>query len=403
MGYTPAKNLDAYSIDSFGRSRISQLMSQFNLVQIRDKNPLFIDEVVNGTATSVHQTNEASTLMTTSSSGDYVIRQTKQRFHYLAGKSQIILRTFAKFHQETNIEKKSGYYSSSTVAPYTANLDGIFFSSDSDGIAVNIYKSGTVTDKTLQADWIFDKLDGSGPSGVTIDWSKSQIFIFDFQYLGVGHVRWFLAHNDTLIHFHSTYNANVIDSVYMSSPNQPIRCEIRQTGVGSGQLREICAAVSSEGTLDDIGFIRSENSGMTHVNMNSTGVEYAIMGIRLKSTHADAQIVLNSLSFLEETNDNYLWQIKLNPTIAGTFTYSDVSNSSVQIAKGTTANVITPTTGILLPSGYGFKNTSKELDLKDSIRLGMKIDGTMDELVITGTPKSPNADISLALNWREKI
>jgi len=44
--------------------------------------------------------------MTVTSGTDYVIRQTKRRFPYFAGKSQLIDITFAGFQPETNVEKE---------------------------------------------------------------------------------------------------------------------------------------------------------------------------------------------------------------------------------------------------------------------------------------------------------
>lgn len=403
MTYIPPQNVQtikrqAGSIDSFGRDRVSLLASQFNLTQLKDNSPLFVHEIVNGTATSVHSAIEASTMMTTSADGDYVIRQTKRRFHYLAGKSQIVLRTHDYFQPEVNIEKETGYFSSSTAAPYTADIDGLYLSSESGVVSINVRKSGTLIQKKAQSEWSIDKLDGTGPSGVTIDWQKSQIFILDFQYLGVGHIRWFVSietdEGENIIHFHTTKNANLINGVFMSSPNQPLRCSIRQTGPGSGQFREICAAVSSEGSLDDLGFERSINNGVNHVNADTPNTAYAILGMKLKDAYYDAQIILQSFTVMCETADRFLWELRLNPIVAGTFTYIDETFSPIQAARGATLNTVIPGSGILLPSGYNVGNASQTFSPKDAMRLGRTIDGVMDELVLVATPKGSNADIS---------
>jgi hypothetical protein len=45
------------------------------------------------------------------------------------------------------------------------------------------------TRKVDQSSWNGDKLDGTGPSGLTLDLTKPQILWMDFEWLGVGNVR----------------------------------------------------------------------------------------------------------------------------------------------------------------------------------------------------------------------
>lgn len=388
---------DPNLIDAFSRQRVSQLSSLLNLTQLYDKSPLFVDEVLNGTATSVHSTTNASVTMSTVASGDYAIRQTKQRFHYFAGKSQLIFETGALFEAETNIEKRRGYFSSSTSAPYTASLDGLFLLSEASGISINVYRSGTQVEKTAQASWNVDTLNGAGPSGITVDWSKNQILAMDFQYLGIGRVRWYLDIDGVLVLFHESMHANsTIDIPYMTSPNQPMRWEIRQTGAGSGSMRHICASVNSEGSFDQIGASFGLDNGTNHVDANSPGTEYAVLGMRLKSTHLDASVILKNLSIISFTTDSFLWRLKLNPTVAGTFTYSGVTNSPIEFATGATANTITG--GTILESDLVYQQSTFQSVGDEAVRIGSSIDGTPDELVLTAIPRSSNADIGGTMN-----
>ncbi len=66
----------------------------------------------------------------------------------------------------------------------------------------------------------------------------------DYQWLGVGRMRFGLDLDGILIYFTEHNCANNEPNVYMSSPNQPIRYEIRQVGVGSGSFDMICSQVS---------------------------------------------------------------------------------------------------------------------------------------------------------------
>ena len=94
---------DSNNVDAFGRLRVSEVTSSLDIKQLHDKEPLFIDELTNGTGSSSWE--KASINMSTSASGDYVIRQTFQRGYYQNGKSQLILLTFDNFECKEPGEK----------------------------------------------------------------------------------------------------------------------------------------------------------------------------------------------------------------------------------------------------------------------------------------------------------
>lgn len=385
--------------DSAGRLRVSEVTTLIDIKHLHDKQPLFIDEVVSG-GTSVHSSAESRVLMSVSSNNDYVIRQTKQRFNYQSGKSHLIFVTFDNFQPITNVNKRIGYFSTSDVAPYTADRDGFFLQSTGSEVRFRVFKNGTEQVNIEQSNWD-DPLDGTGPSGITIDWTKSQVFIFDFLWLGVDKIRMYTDIEGKLIPVHTEAFSNVSDGVYMGSPNQPVRYEIRSTG-GSGNLSQICSSVNTEGSLNQIGKFLSYNVGNNELNANNNSSNYAAIGIRLKADQIDTLIDVISFTTLATTSDNYLIQLLLNPTVSGTFTYSDEADSSVQIAEGDTANTVTG--GTLLYSSYGLGNKNGEVAsarLDSAIRLGSNIDGTRDEIVLTIRPLSNGLDVYSSLNWRE--
>ncbi len=399
-GNTKIEFGDSGSIDAFGRARVSQITTQYDSKQLHDALPLFVDEVTIGTATSVHSTTEANTTLTTSAVSDAVIMQTKERFNYQSGKSQLIFMTCTNFEVQTDIVKRIGYFNSSTVSPYTASLDGLFFESDGTDVSINIYKTGTLTEQTAQSSWNLDKLDGTGDSGITIDWSENLILCVDFEWLGTGRVRWGLVVGGLFVYFHESNHANVTTGVYMSSPNQPLRWEIRQNGATTGTFKFICASVNSEGSLNKLGKILSDNLGSSHVNANSTSSKYALIGVRLQSAKVDTLVDILTLSAMSTTNDNFLWEIWWNPTVSGTFTYSNVTSSSIQTAKGS-GNTVSG--GTLIDSGYGASQSSIRESIESALRLGMTISGTPDEIVLTAQPLSSNLDILGSITWRELI
>jgi len=313
--------------------------------------------------------------------------------------------TLNNFQIEGGLTKKIGYFSSSTSSPYSTNLDGLYmFSEAGKDIGIAIYKSGSVTESTYQSSWNLDTMDGNGISGINIDWSLNQIIVIDFEWLGVGRVRWGLVVNGLIVYFHESNHANNITGIYMSTPNQPLRWEVRQSGVSGGSMDYICGSVNSEGSINDIGLVLSDNCGTNDLQLNSSGTTYAAAGIRLKTTHLDAVIDILQYRYLSETNDRALWEVRLNPTVTGTFNYSDYTNSAVQTAFGNQTGGASPTAagGTILSSGYVSSNTSFESAIDTAIKLGSKIDGTPDEIVLCITPIQNGLDAFVSQDFKQK-
>jgi len=390
---------DTGNIDAFGRKRVSQVTTQFDMKQLHDQLPLFIDFDSVGTISNTHSTTDANTTLTTSSSGDWIKAQTKQRFNYQSGKSQLMFLTCTNFELETNVAKKIGYFSSSTVSPYTADLDGLYFESSGD-VSINIWKTGTNIETTKQSSWNLDTMDGTGVSGITVDWSKNIIFCIDFEWLGVGRVRWGLVIDGLIYYVHESLHANETTGVYMSSPNQPLRWELIQSGAGSGTFKFICGSVNSEGSLNQVGKDGGIGDDGAHLNANNTSTWYYAIGIKLTSTRLDTLIDVLGASLKSDTNDSFEYRICMNPTYAGTVTYNSVTDYSIEYGLGATANTVSAF-GSILKAGFGDAKTLIDVDLKTALRLGANIDGTPDELIVMVKPHGSNLDIHRAINWRE--
>lgn len=392
-------------LDVFGRLLVSEQITVADLKQIHDALPLFIDSETNGTGAATYNTGESSTTISTAASGDWVVAQTFQRFPYQSGKGLPALLTLYDFAPETNVTKRVGCFSSSVTTPFTAERDGIYLESSGGNIYIKIDKTGTNIDSIIQSSWL-DPLDGTGASGYTVNWSNNQIVKIEYEWLGVGAVVFKLLDSANLrfIPFLAIGHTNNQQGVYMRSPNKPLRWEIRQDGAGSGSLTYICSGVSIEGTINKIGITGGEYTGTNTINCNTVGVSYALLGIRLKSSHLDTIIDLLDGTVVVSTTDIYRLTIRLNPTVAGTFTYAGVANYGVEVAVGDTVgnpSTNTVTGGTILQNGVFYETTDVRFLLKNAIKLGAAIDGTADTMVICLTPITANVNAYCAINWLE--
>jgi hypothetical protein len=156
-----------------------------------------------------------------------------------------------------------------------------------------------------------------------------------------------------------------------------------------------------------VGIRRSVDTGTTQVDADAANTTYAVKGIRLKSSYVDVTVLPEFFSMINEAADDFRWSLCLNPTIAGTFTYTDVTNSAVQEATGATANTVSDE-GVVLDSGYAVAGTfgaggGSDRKFITSLRIGSSIDGTRDEIVLCVTPLSAGADIQASLTFRELL
>jgi hypothetical protein len=382
---------DSPNLDAFGRLRTAAVQNLVDIKHVYDKNPLQINEVTAGTATSIFNQEYARVRMSTSANNDLVIRQGKTHPIYQPGKSQLFQASFSNFQLETNVIKRVGGFTSTTASTYNSVFDGFFLESNgvTNTISFQIWRSGTTVYSAATTVW-----DNNGFDPVGINWSNTNLMSVDYQWLGVGRMRFGLDIAGQLFYFTEHNCANNEPNVYMSSPNQPIRYEIRQIGVGSGYFDMICSQVCSEGALNGlystVGVINS-----TVATLDLSGTKYPYIGYRLKQGYKSVTSQYSSLSILNTSNDNYLLTIEYNPTLSVTPSWTDIPNSPFQysVYNGTvTATITSP--GHIMSSLIGESGTSALTTIKvddNQIRVGSNVNGTLDEMWVCITPLSANA------------
>jgi hypothetical protein len=270
---------DSAQLDSFGRLRVSNSVSQFDsqLEYGLDTVRSFVatangslaalssnGSVTNGSnAVGPVDTNTRMCPITVSTTnGHYSILQSRPYLRYRPGKSHLVFVT--------------GVFS--TGAGSTAS------------IVRRTSTSGSVVDNSVtQANWNIDKFDGTGPSGITLDLTKTQILFITAQWLGVGRVIMGFDIDGILYPAHAFVHANSLTVPYTQTFNLPVRMEIRNTGaaeskarvgyfdyqngfylettraVAGGTVNFVCTSVQSEGGQSARGFPRTTTTGVATV------------------------------------------------------------------------------------------------------------------------------------------
>ena len=377
---------DSPSIDAFGKWRVSNPTTLFNNKQIVDSGSFYYDiKTTTGATVTWNSGSADSTLKVTSTSGSRAIKQTKRIFVYQPGKSQQIIYTGKFGDRVDGIKKSFGSFDDD---------NGYFFqmSGSSFGVVLRKTINGVRTDAFIsQSTWNLDKMNGSGPSGNILDTTKAQIYTMDYEWLGVGRIRYGVVQKGILIYVHEITNYNSLDTVYLRNPNLPIRHEIsthKNTTTGS-LMTQICSTVISEGGFNDTGkrVVITSNNGAT-IGSSEYG---AVLFVRYNSsTSKCAQIIPEQLDLLIKPGNSSTfagrWELLVNPTVTNAVTYNNVSGSVVtQVGVVAAGNVIT-NPGTVIATGY-FAGTSANsvaqmIVLDPYYGLGRKIDNTSDILAV---------------------
>lgn len=323
--------------DLFGRTKSSQPVTLFDSTHIYQDDGLFFDDI-SGTGASVsYLINQSSaTLNVGTAANERVYRESCRVFTYQPGKSLEVMQTFVFNPAKTNLRQRVGYFSSE---------NGFYLEQDGTNIYLvkRSYVSGSVVNTRINRnDWNRDTFDGNGPSKITLDLSKSQIFHCEFEWLGVGSVTVGFVINGQLILAHQFNNANEISSVYMTSATLPVRYEIENTGdtASSSTMKQICVTVISNGGYEKK-TIQNVARRTASVSATVVGTIYPLVSIRLATDRLNA-VILPAQYHLQPTGTGqYEFFLIKNGTLTGasydttTFSNVDYDITATAISGGT--------------------------------------------------------------------
>jgi len=351
MSYLFNNRVSLNETDAFGKIRTSSPFTLADYSHVFGESPELLT-VISGNGTVSLVTNQASIrLQVGTGNGDYAIHQSRMYHHYMPGKSQLIYESFCFATASTNNYKRIGYFD---------DRDGVYLQQSPDGVLSFVQRSfvtGTQSEiAATQSQWNKDKCDGTGKSQFNIDSLKTQLVFFDFQWLGVGRLRCGFVHDGELIVAHEFYHSNNLQTVYWTNPSLPVRCEIRNIGVGTNTctMDQICASVMSEGGYEGSGIDFSKSSDLRTIATAS--FQLPAIAIRLKNTFNGypnrTTVRPGQIDILGQDNNlKYeVWRLPSSSSIAGGSWLSAGDDSSVEY--NITATGWTSSGGNLFNNGF---------------------------------------------------
>ena len=392
--------------DAFGRLRTSSPLTLFDSSHRYRDNNLWTQLVVGTGSTVGFVTTQGLVDLTVGvGSTASIQRETTKVFAYQPGKSLEVLNTVVMNQPQAHLTQRVGYFGAD---------NGIYF--EVKGTTINFVErsivSGMMSETRVpQSQWLYDTMDGNGPSRITLDPSKAQIFWMDIEWLGVGTVRVGFVIDGQFIHCHSFHHANKIPSTYITTGSLPIRYELFNTGIsttGISTMKQICSSVISEGGYELRGLQQAIGTPIASpVGLTTPSSYFNVISIRLKSSpdRLDAIVIMTALSLLGATNNaNYNWQVRASGVSSGGTWVSAGADSAVEYKL----DAATYSGGRTLASGFfnSSQQGSTPVDiLKEALfKFQLERDGltkTPYELSLICTSDTANANVFASLDWEE--
>ena len=406
-GYSIFNSEVSYSnspnIDAFGRLRVSTPFTLFDSSHRFDDNGLWSSALTTSGTATFNAAQGLMDLAVTAASGSEVIRETTKVFSYQPGKSLLVLSTFVMSSAKTNLRQRVGYYGTNNGYYLEQNNSSVSF------VERSFVTGAVVNTPVAQASWNVDPLNGSGPSGITLDLTKAQILFMDLEWLGVGTVRMGFVIDGNFYVCHKFHHANIIASTYITTASLPLRYEITNTGATSGPstLKQICSTVLSEGGYQLNGLQQAVGTPITTARtLTVAGTFYPIVSIRLKTSpdRLDAIVICTAISIIATSAGNFNWQVVASGTTSGGTWIGAPGDSSVDYnLTGTSL-----TGGRILASG--FFSVSNQGSTQVDILKEALFKTQLERNGLTGTPfeltivvaSNGGGDTALAsMDWEE--
>lgn len=380
--------------DAFARLRVSNPETLFEMSNNQHNNNTIMSQKTTGSSSITHITNDSTVDLSVTANNDTAIRQSRRYIPYQPGKSLLVMITgvLNSNSNGSDVTSNIGYYDDD---------NGVFYKYNNNILSLNLRSSGTgsvVTTNIPSSQWNIDPMDGTGTSGIIIDATKAQIFIFDVEWLGVGTVRCGVVIDGNIFYTHFFHHANNVSTTYMRSATLPIRYEISVAASGSntsGKLKEICATVMSEGGFEPIGKQFSISNGTTAIDIDEND-EKPLIVLRLKSANNRATAHIINLHLISLTKSNILYRLRIYhgvSTLTNLFT-TNISFTSVNtdsfieynlsaLFNSSNPNIVSNT---IVTEGY-FTEEAKygSENILNNIDISSDIDGTSDILILTAT------------------
>jgi hypothetical protein len=337
----------ALGTDAFARVRTSnpttmfQLMSTSYVTGVNSLQSYQVCESRSGTGTTSQDTDGSCINMTIAAPSGSCVRQSRLYVPYQPGKGKLVFMSGQLTSESLGVAgavSRIGVFDDYSIAEARFGCGHYFELDGSDLFVVERNtRAGTTTNTSIaRADWNGDKVDGTGPSGFDLQIDRMQLFWMDFEWLGVGMVRFGVIYQGQFVTCHTIYHTNTLEFTYTRTPKLPVRYEISGSVASSCTLKMVCSTIISEGGYVPKGIPMSFPLSLqaTLPNNSTTITPVAILSLRTDDFASRSTILPRTFTFLIQDNKPVEFRVILyfNQTSTPNVTWTNV-NSAFSMAR----------------------------------------------------------------------
>jgi len=398
----------ASTVDSKGRLKVqTQQTIFFNTFQYGKETDVWDESTTLG-GSAVFDTSTSNVLMSVSSTaGSKVVRQTRNVQRYTPGRAQNISFAVRFEMPVTGVRRRLGMFDGNdgfyfedcgTVDPDTGEHQYACVVINSDGPTPTV-------ERIYRKDWNGDKLDGTGPSGITAVPDAQQIISIEYEWYGAGQIvfSWIINGFPRVIHI--VDNGNRLKHPWAKTPFLPIRLELENFGgaAGTHYMWQGSNSLLVEGSVEKLGIAESILTPLAGINMPSANTFYPILSVRLKSTHLTGILLPSFFQASTLDNTDIYYKLIRNATVNGTWVDHPDVNSFSQYNYTSTGAI---TDGVDLDAGMITANSgggAVRVDSHTVYQIGRSAMGTVsDTITLAIAARNANKNAVAVMTWIEQ-
>lgn len=390
------------SVSAFGDFRTVQPtpVSQFNFVYGINTNYVITTTANSGSVTAANQMAQAAT---TTSNGSSAIVQSKKFFKYREGLGGL-MRFTTVF--------STGIANNNQLAGIGDATDGYFFGYNGTSFGI-LYRKNAVDTWTTQANWNMDTMLGTGTSSnescVKLDPTKGNVYQIQVSYLGFGNIEFFIynQYTSSFVMVHNLFYANQNTTPLVTNPVMTLWWQSINTAAAASAITISAASggIYVDGPITTIGAKYGISSSLT----NPGTTERNILTIRNNTTinsitnKSGLQFLKLSFGAIDSTTANnansFIVNLRLNATVAGTPSFTNISATN-SLAAYDTAGTTISAGGTIVASYAGNFSSSIFVDMIDDNIVIYPGDTMVFSILLSAS--SANLKTAIAVNWEEE-
>ena len=283
---------------------------------INGKHADIFDELVTGTASSTLDTYLGMVkLEVGGTAGDSITRQTKRVQRYIPGRQNEVSMSLVFGTPTTGIRRRFGLFNDENGAFFEDGGDGTYYVCTRRNTA-----GGVVETRVAREDWSEDKLDGTGPSGITADPEAIQLMVIEYEWYGAGQVEFKFVIDNNSYPVHKFNHANRQPTSWASRAALPVRTELTNVAgtAGTHTLYQGSHSFATEGRTEILGRQLSVSSPTAGKSTgNTANVFTPVVAIRLKSTALNSVVIPDVFSGATLDNTSIFIRVLEGATVTG--------------------------------------------------------------------------------------